>query len=63
MDITIGSGNNRRVFTVATGAAMKALARENPIEHTKITGNLKALVRRQERVRVKGKVAKALQRA
>ena len=47
MHIIIGSGNNRQSFEIATGATMKALAKTNPIEHTKIVGNLKALVRRQ----------------
>lgn len=52
MDIILGSGNSRQKFTVATGQALKALAKENPIEHTKIMGNLKALVRRQPKITV-----------
>lgn len=47
MNIVLGSGNNRQVFEIATGKGMKAMAKESPIEHTKIVGNLKALVRRQ----------------
>lgn len=47
MHIVLGSGNNRQVFEVATGREMKAMAKTNPIEHAKIVGNLKALVRRQ----------------
>ena len=50
MDIIIGSGNNRQKLEVATGAQMKALAKTDPIEHTKIVGNLKALVRAQPKI-------------
>ena len=50
MDIIIGSGNNRQKIEVATGATMKALAKADPIEHTKIVGNLKALVRAQPKI-------------
>lgn len=63
MDIIIGRGNSRAKFVIATGREMKALAKTNPIEHTKIVGNLKALVRQQAPVRVKGRVAKALSNA
>ena len=47
MDIIIGSGNARQKFEITTGREMKAMAKTNPIEHVKIVGNLKALVRRQ----------------
>ena len=47
MHIVLGSGNNRQSFEVATGRPMKEMAKTNPVEHTKIVGNLKALVRRQ----------------
>ena len=60
MDIIIGSGKNRQKFVVATGAAMKDLAKKNPIEHAKIIGNLKAFVRRQPKVHVRGKIARSL---
>lgn len=50
MDIIIGSGNKRMVFPLATGEGMEYLAKTNPVEHVKIVGNLKALVRRQPKV-------------
>jgi hypothetical protein len=50
MDIIIGRGNSRAKFEVATGQQMKALAKTDPIEHTKILGNLKALVRAQPKI-------------
>ena len=61
MNIVIGRGNNRmEIKDVATGREMRALAKSDPIEHTKRLGNLKALVRRQPTVHVKGKIAKEL---
>jgi len=63
MDIIIGSGNKRQKYVLATGDHMKAMAKASPIEHTKIMGNMKALVRQQPLIRVKGKVAAALKAA
>ena len=45
MDIIIGSGSRRQKFVVPSGMALKSLAKSDPIEHVKIVGNLKALVR------------------
>lgn len=47
MHIIIGSGNRRQSFEITTGKPMKALAKSDGVEHAKIVGNLKALVRRQ----------------
>lgn len=46
MDIIIGSGNKRQKFTVPTGQPLKQLAKTDPIEHVKIVGNVKGLVRK-----------------
>ena len=61
MNIVIGSGNNRQVFEVVTGKEMKALAKNNGVEHAKIVGNLKALVRRQPLKRMTEAAFKKLQ--
>lgn len=45
MDIVIGRGNSRMKFVIPTGQQLKAVAKTNPIEHVKIIGNVKALVR------------------
>lgn len=52
MNIVLGSGNNRKSFEIATGRQMKELAKTNGVEHAKILGNLKALMRRQPAVRM-----------
>lgn len=52
MDIIIGSGKNRQKYSIPTGQALKALAKENPIEHVKIVGNVKGLVRLYTREKV-----------
>ena len=45
MDIVIGSGSRRQKFVVPSGSVLKALAKSDPIEHVKIVGNVKGLVR------------------
>lgn len=60
MQITIGRGNNRQSLEIATGRQMKAMAKTNPIEHVKIVGNLKALVRNQPKVHVSPSVLRRM---
>ena len=47
MNIVLGRGNSRRVFVVPSGREMRRMAKEQPLEHTKIRGNLMGLVRQQ----------------
>lgn len=46
MDIILGSGNNRKKFTLATGYPMRKMAKEQPLEYVKIRGNITALARK-----------------